>query len=323
MERIEILVTGASGFIGKNLVLELAKTKVTRILVRRTSNVEAFKHNKNIEIFFGDIENGEGLGQSLDGIEGVIHCAARTTGRCFDDYYISNVVGTVNLIAAMERGSVRRLLYLSSQAVCGTTDKKKPVNEDDKPMAYSNYGFSKKLAEDAVIASSLDYIILRPPSMYGPHDVEMLKYIMMLNSGFCPIVGSGEKYFSFMHVGDLVRLIIKLTSNGFFNRRIYFTNDGNCYSFNETVRAIMQALDKRPPIKIHIPTAVCMFCGLLSDVFLNEKRVICRDKIRELARDCWLCSNERLTREIGFKPQYNLADGMADTVRWYRRNGWL
>jgi len=318
-----MLVTGASGFIGKNLVLELAKTKAMRILVRRTSNIAVFKNNQHIEIFFGDLENGEGLDRSLDGVGVVIHSAARTAGRCFDDYYLSNVIGTVNLIAAMERGSARNLLYLSSHAVCGTTDKKKPVDEDTKPIPFSDYGLSKKLAEDAVIASRLDYIILRPPGVYGPHDVEMYKYIMMLNRGICPVVGSSEKYFSFMHVSDLIRLIIKITSNGFFNRRIYFTSDGNCYSLDETVREIMQALDKRPPIKIHVPTSVSMFCGLLSDVFLNEKRFIWRDKVRELARNCWLCSNERLTREIGFKPQYDLKNGMADTVKWYRLNGWL
>jgi nucleoside-diphosphate-sugar epimerase len=323
MARTGILVTGASGFVGKNLTSAMAMSQTVRAFVRPTSDVSALRGNANIEFRYGDIETGKGLESALAGIQVVVHSAARTTGRCLNDYYRSNVIGTWNLVKAMERGKVKKLVFLSSQAVCTVNDPAKAVDEDTEAVPFSSYGYTKKVAEDIVAASRLDYIILRPSGVYGPYDVEMYKYIMMIDRGICPIVGSSDKRFSFIHVVDLVRLVIKIISEDLFNREIYFVSDGNCYSMVQSVQDVTRALDRKSPVKIHVPVLVAMLGGLLGDVFLKNRKPFGRDKVRELAQNCWVCSSAKLTRETGFKPQFDFARGMADTVRWYRRNGWL
>jgi UDP-glucose 4-epimerase len=64
--------------------------------------------------------------------------------------------------------------------------------------------------------------------------------------------------------------------------------------------------------------------GILNDALISEKkRVISRDKVRDMSQKYWLCSNERLVRELGYKPSYDLERGMDETVDWYRRNGFI
>ena len=318
-----MLITGATGFIGKNLVPEFTKSKKVRILVRQTSNIELFKGNKAIEIAYADLEHGEGIKEALDGVDIVVHCAARTIGRNFVQYYKTNTQGTANLIRAMRKKKIKGIVYLSSHAACGPSNEKRSCTETEQPRPISFYGVTKKLAEDIVRQSDIPYIILRPVSVYGPHDMDILKYIKLLNSGICPIVGFGEKYLNFIYVKDLVSLMIRIVEAGKFYNRIYFINDGNCYSYTEVLNAIEAILHKRN-VRIYAPKSFALFIGLMNDIFLHEKkRLIWRDKIRELAAEYWLCSNESCIEEFNFAPQYSLKDGMKETINWYKKHGYL
>jgi nucleoside-diphosphate-sugar epimerase len=318
-----ILITGATGFIGKNLVPELAKKNTVRILVRKTSNIELFRENRAVEIIYGDLEHNVGLVHALDGVDIVVHSAARTIGRNFVQYYKMNTQGTANLIQAMRDTNVKNILLLSSHAACGPTHEQRSCTESEKPVPISSYGLTKKLAEDIVRRSGISYIILRPVSVYGPHDYDILKYINLLNSGICPIVGFGEKYLNFIYVKDLVRLIITIIETGRFDNKTYFINDGNCYSYTEVLSTIEKTLHKGS-VKIRVPMSLAMFIGVLNDVFLPEKkRGVWRDKVRELAASCWLCSNENCIKEFKFTPRYSLKDGMQETIDWYKTHGFF
>lgn len=318
-----VLITGATGFIGKNLIPALIKFQKIRILVRRTSNIELFKKNSKIEITYGELEKDEGIEQALNGVDTVVHCAARTIGKNFIEYYRTNTTGTANLIRAMNKKKIKKILYLSSHAVCGSCYEKKPIKEIDQPNPISFYGMTKKLAEDIIIKSGINYIILRPVSVYGPYDMEILKYIKLLNRGICPVIGFGEKYINLIFITDLVELIITLIRANKFNNQIYFINDGNCYSYKELLNEITNILGVNN-LKVYIPETMALFYGLLNDVFLRrQKRLIWRDKVREMARKYWLCSNEKLRDDFNFIPKHMLKQGMKETIDWYRTHGFL
>ena len=317
------LITGATGFIGKNLIPVLIRFQKIRILVRRTSNIELFKKNSKIEITYGELEKDEGIEQALNGVDTVVHCAARTIGKNFIEYYRTNTTGTANLIRAMNKKKIKKILYLSSHAVCGPGCEKKSVKESDQPNPVSFYGMTKKLAEDIVMNSGINYTILRPVSVYGPYDMEILKYIKLLNRGICPVIGFGEKYINLIFITDLVELIIILIRANKFNNQIYFINDGNCYSYKELLNELTNILGINN-LKVYIPETMALFYGLLNDVFLHrQKRFIWRDKVREMARKYWLCSNEKLRGDFNFTPKYMLKQGMKETVDWYRAHGYL
>ena len=317
------LVTGATGFVGKNFIFEIIKRKNVRIFVRRTSNITHFKGRKEIEIAYGDLENNVGIKEALDGVDVVIHCAARTVGRNFIEYYKTNTIGTANLIKTMLQKNVKKIVYLSSHAACGPCNEKKSITETDQPKPISFYGITKKIAEDIIMQSNISYIILRPVSIYGPYDTEILKYVKLLNYGICPVIGFGEKYINLIYVNDLVQMIIKVIDVGKFDNKIFFLSDGHCYSFTEVVGMIAEVLNKNN-LKIHVPEVMALFAGLLNDIFLPEKkRTIWRDKVKELAREYWLCCSESAVREFGFVPKYSLKEGMRETINWYRKQGFL
>ena len=318
-----VLITGATGFIGKNLIPALIRFQKIRILVRKTSNIELFKKNSKIEITYGELEKDEGIEQALNGVDTVVHCAARTIGKNFIEYYRTNTTGTANLIRAMNKKKIKKILYLSSHAVCGPGCEKKSVKESDQPNPVSFYGMTKKLAEEIVMNSGINYTILRPVSVYGPYDMEILKYIKLLNRGICPVIGFGEKFINLIFITDLVELIITLIRANKFNNQIYFINDGNCYSYKELLNEITNILGVNN-LKVYIPETMALFYGLLNDVFLRrQKRLIWRDKVREMARKYWLCSNEKLRDDFNFIPKYMLKQGMKETIDWYRTHGFL
>ena len=323
MKSERILVVGASGFVGKNLVLEMAARKHINILVRPTSNVDLFESNKNIGIRYGDLESGRGLEQAMNGIDLVINCAAKTMGRSYWEFYNTNTVGTANLIRAMVKRNVMKILFLSSHAACGPSIGGTVLDERHAQMPVSFYGRTKKLAEDLIRRSPLTYTIIRPVSVYGPHDKEILTYVRLLNYGFCPVIGYGTKYLNLIHVKDLVDMMIAFVDRDLFANRTYFANDGRCYSLHSILDTIANALGKKS-VKVHIPAFLAMFVGLLNDALVPpHKKLVTRDKIRELACRAWVCSSTRVVEEIDFHPRYSFDRGIIETIEWYRRNGYL
>lgn len=318
-----ILITGATGFIGKNLIPVLAKHHRLRILVRRTSNIELFKEKPNIDIVFGDIEKGAGIDDALQNIDMVVHAAARTMGKNYLEYYQTNVLGTLNVIRAMEKRDVKKILLLSSHAACGPSPDKTPLTEKANPKPISLYGRTKYMAESIVIRSTLDYVILRAVSVFGPHDMDVLRYIKYITQGIAPIIGCGEKYLNVIYIEDLVKVILKIINSNKFNNRIYFVNDGLPYTLQGVLDNIAHLLNKRTH-QICIPKSIAMLYGLINDVFLHpKKRVIWRDKIRELKQKHWLCSNERITAEFNFRADFTFDQAMEKTLKWYKNNGFL
>ncbi len=318
-----VLVTGASGFVGKNLIPEITKDRNVKLLVRSTSNIDEFKGLKRIEIVYGDLEHNQGIDAALKAVDVVIHCAARTIGRNFAEYYKTNTIGTENLVKAMERNHVKGMVYLSSHAACGPSLRKNPSDESVKPKPISFYGMTKMFAEDAIRKSQVPYTILRPVAVYGPHDTEILKYIEFMNRGICPIIGFGKKQVNMIYVKDLVQLIIKVIDNGNFSNNTYFVNDGHCYDYDEVVEEIAHVLGKKN-LKIHIPEILAALVGLMNDVFVTEKRrTVWRDKVRELAQANWSCSADSISQDLGFVPKYSLTEGLEQTIEWYKSAGFL
>jgi nucleoside-diphosphate-sugar epimerase len=318
------LVTGATGFIGKNLVPVLAAENRIRIFVRPTSDIAFYKNHPRIEIALGGLEQGQGLDRALEGVSTVVHVAGRTMGRSRSDFYRTNVLGTENLLAAMRRARTPNIVLISSYAACGSSPDRKGLSEEAPARPTCVYGWSKQKAESAVIKSGLRFIILRPPAVYGPYDEDVLQIIKMINRGFYPVLGAGEQYTDFIYVRDLVEVIKKVVNESIFNDRVYFVNDGRGHALSEVVRLIADILGKKRLLKVPIPKTIGLIFGVLSDVLiLEKKRVISRDKFRLLTQKAWLGSSKRMIREIGFRPAYDLSKGMTETIDWYRRNGFI
>jgi len=319
-----ILVTGATGFIGKNFVLEQVRRTPIKILVRRTSNISVYKNKPWVLINYGDLNNRQGLDSALEDVDLVIHCAAKTMGRNYYEFYHSNVVATENLIKAMKRKNINKIIFLSSQSAGGPGSSKDGLDEKANSVPISYYGLSKKIAEEIVVDSGLDYIILRPCSVYGPYDMEILKIIKLIEKGFCPIIGKEEKYINLVYGKDLVALIQIIIEKNLFNHKIYYVSDGVCYAFNDVVIVIQEILKKKKCIKIKIPESIALLFGMFNDLFVPQRlRFVGYDKIKEMSENFWVCKTSNIMEDTGWSPSYSLKKGMEETIRWYRENNYL
>lgn len=323
LARSRILVTGATGFIGKHLIAALVPHARVRALVRRTSDITSLRQHRTVEIVYGDLDTDQGLDQALDNMESVVHCAARTIGATYHEYYRTNTLGTLHLIKAMQRNAVKNILLLSTNAASGPGTSRRSLCESDEPRPVSHYGMTKKLSEDIVKQSGLHFIILRPVAVYGPYDMDMLKYIRLIAQGICPVVGFGEKYLNMIYVNDLVRLMVVCIARRAYLNRTFFVHDGRCYKFSEAIHTIAGILGRKVRI-VHVPKCCAMVYSILSEVFLPPaKRLIRRDKIHELACRYWVCSTDNLKNDLAFEPRYTLTQGMEETIRWYKEHDYL
>lgn len=319
-----VLLTGATGFIGKNFALEYTKKKQIKILVRYTSDISIYRENPAVLISYGNLLRDDGLDSALEGVECVIHCAARTTGRNFYEFYQANTIVTENLIQAMKRKGVSKILFISSQSAGGSSRTKEGVKESIPSRPISFYGLSKKMAEDIVIESGLSYTILRPCAVYGPYDMEILKFIKLLENRIFPIIGIGKKYLNLIYVKDLVSLMEMIVENSIFNNKIYYVSDGICYEFEEVVKEICRILKKDWYIKINFPVSFALIFGLMNDLLLpQKKRLVGYDKIKEMSENFWVCESSEVIKEIGWQPVHCLNKGMEETILWYQKKGYL
>ncbi len=319
-----ILLTGATGFVGKNFVLEYSKKAPLRIFVRQSSDIRLFRSNPMISIYYGSLIYGTGLDEALKNVEAVVHCAARVSGRNFAEFYQTNVVATMNLLNAMKKNKVNRLLFVSSQAAAGPSSRDSISDGARAAHPVSFYGRTKKIAEKFVASTGIAYTIIRPCSVYGPFDTEILKIIKLLRHGICPVIGRNEKYVNLIYIKDLISLMLKIVEESHFRQKTYYVSDGICYQYDEIIKTICQILHKPRVIKVHFPESVAFIFGLLNDLFLSEKkRIIGFDKVREMSQDFWVCQVSNIFEEVKWKPEYSLFKGMTETIKWYRDNSYL
>jgi len=325
---MKALVTGSSGFIGSTLVEKLTQTGHQVVcLIRRNSSREWLNH---LPVTFcqADLMSGEGIAQALAGVDWVFHLAGVTKAKKRQGYLDGNVIPTQQLLRACSSAAdLKKFIHISSQAAAGPSLPGIPLTEDDEPHPISIYGESKWLAEKEVMKYSgqLPVTILRPPSVYGPKDRDILTYFRNVKKGFVLVLGKGTQQISIVHVTDLVQAMILAAENPASCGKVFFVAGDGHFDWQTIGSQIAQALEKKV-VTIHVPVwmlSIVSQVSLLASRFSARPALLNQDKVREMIQPSWLCSNERAKRELGFHPQVSLEQGVAETAAWYREKAWL
>ena len=297
---MKILVTGASGFVGKNLINRLSPKYCLCGFSRRKT--------EGINYFEGDIANIEDLERAIVNVDTVIHIAGLIRGSK-KAFYTTNVLGARNLSILAARHNIKKIIYVSSLAAKGPLEKNEPV---------SYYGYTKRLGELELLKNSHIYnlIILRPPVIYGPHEQEVYKLIKLAKrTGF--FFALKHMKLSFIYVEDLIDAIDVVLNCQFIGPKVYTICEDACYDFFEIADIIGYHLAQS------IKTVTLPDIILESIFFGFKKSGIFFDKINEINANLWVCNSNEFMQDFGFKVKHNLFNGMYKTIRWYRENGWL
>lgn len=203
-----ILVTGASGFTGGNLVLRLRQLgHPVRAFVRPGSKVQPLL-NQGAEVVEGDVTRPDDVERAAEGVWKIFHIAALfRTAKHPDSYYHDvNVGGTENVLEAARRHGVERVIHCSTIGVHGDVSEvpsteESPYNPGDIYQVTKLAG--EQVARDA-FANGLAGTVVRPSSIYGPGDLRMLKLFRTVYNGSFRMFGSGDVFFHMVYIDDLI-----------------------------------------------------------------------------------------------------------------------
>lgn len=327
---MKVLVTGGSGFLGSHIAEQLARQgHAVRALVRKSSNTKFLSTVQGVELAYGAVEDKDAVAHAADGIDAVIHSAGVVKAKTPADFAATNVDGTRNLleVALDRRTRIKRFVFVSSLAAHGPSSDGAPIAHDCVPSPVTAYGRSKLAAERMVTAAKDDLLVttIRPPTIYGPRDTEMLAFFESLAMGVLPVMGKGTQKLSVIYAEDAARACIAAITNEHASGRAYYVEDGRSYTLGEMAELYLGTTGKRA-FRVPVPIPLLHVAALGNELWgkvRNEARMFTRDKINELIAPHWVCSSEPIRNELGWKPEVQWAEGAKRTAEWYRAAGWI
>ncbi len=327
---MKVLLTGASGFVGSHILDVLRNRNIdTAVLLRSTSNPRFLRaHLPTLEVRTGSIGDPESLRRALRGITHVIHGAGLTKALRRSDFYQGNQFGSRNVAEAVSqhRDSIQRLVHISSLAVGGPALPAKPAREDDSPQPISDYGQSKLGGEEAVKSiCQVPYVIVRPPAVYGPRDDGFLSLFQAVKAHVIPHFLGGIAALSMVYVKDLADAVLSCLTHPAATGRTYYVASPTVLPGDEFAREIARQLKTWTvtlPLPVPLLWPVCLAQEAISQL-TRQAHVLGLQKYPELRAPGWVCDPTRLREELGVVAATPFADGIAETLAWYRQEGWL
>lgn len=330
---MNILITGASGFIGSFIVSEaLRRGMEVWAAVRRTSS-RKYLTDPRIHFVELNLESREEMVGQLRGLsfDYVVHAAGATKCLHAADFFRINTEGTRNLVNALRDTEMplRRFVYVSSLSVYGPVRETQPygeIMETDTPQPNTAYGRSK-LESERFLDSLTDFpfVTLRPTGVYGPRERDYFLMAKSIKGHTDFSVGYKPQDLTFVYVEDVVQAVFLAIERG-RNGRKYFLSDGRVYSSRTFSDLIHRELGRPWLLRVKAPIwvlRVVTFFGEYVGRMTGQISALNNDKYNIMKQRNWRCDIRPAIEELGYRPQYDLERGVKLTVKWYLENGWL
>jgi nucleoside-diphosphate-sugar epimerase len=284
-----------------------------------------------IEIVHGNITQPEtlaGIGNEMDCL---LHLATLGHMSNFtvpeEMFEAINVSGTRNIMEEALKAGIKKIVHCSSVAAMGICDDI-PATENSPCKPHHAYGRSKLQAEILVKAmvseKNLPATIVRFSMVYGPGDPrDILKLTRMAKRGTFPQIGSKPKLTPLIHVEDAVSGLLLAADRGRAGE-VYLLTNKNSEPFDQIRKIIQEALGTRRPT-IHIPESAALALALLIEKtysLVGKTPPVTRKNIESTLADR-IFSIAKAQRELGFEPTVDPAEGLRETVMWYKEKGWV
>jgi uncharacterized protein YbjT (DUF2867 family) len=298
-----IAVTGGTGFVGSHFIeLALAQGHQLRALTRRPQPGRA-----GITWIEGALDTPDSLAVLVQGADAVLHIAGVINAPDRAGFAAGNIEGTRALIAATEAAGVRRFVQVSSLT----------AREPD----LSLYGWSKAEADKLLIASNLDWTIVRPPAIFGPRDQEMLELFRLAKRHVLPLPPAGGRM-SVIAVGELIRLLLALPTSNALIREIVEPDDGrpDGWDHRDFARAIGIAMGSKV-LPLPLPRSILDAIAALDGLFRGKNAKLTPDRVAYFCHRDWV-SHARPPTDV-WAPQEETPTALTATAQWYRAQGSL
>lgn len=337
-----VLITGALGWLGINLINSLVKglpgcpslsqpqanLRIRCLILPSQDPLLLTELGDQIEVIKGDLRNLEDCKHFCHDSEGatLFHTAGMIHPQGVKEFYDVNVQGTVNFLEAAIAAKVRRAIIVSSNSPCGCNPHIDHLFDEVSPYnPYMNYGRSKMLMELEVKkrqqAGQIETVIIRAPWFYGTNQPpRQTLFFQMIRDGKVPIVGSGENRRSMVYLDNLCQGLILAAQTEKANGEIYWIADEKPYTMNEIVDTIENLLEsefeqKCAHKRLHLPDFVSEI-ALMIDAFI-QKLGFYHQKIHVLSEmnKTIVCSVAKAKFELGYTPSITLEEGTRRSLQ--------
>jgi nucleoside-diphosphate-sugar epimerase len=319
------LVTGGGGFVGRYVVEQLlSRGYAVRSLGRRP---QADLAELGADVLCGDLRDSEAVKSACEGVDAVIHVAAKAgVWGSWDDYFGPNVIGTRNVVAGCRAQGVRYLVYTSTPSVVFN---RKPIINGDETMPYGSnwlchYAATKAMAEAEVLSANgldLKVLALRPHLIFGPGDPHLLPRV--IESALCgrlKIVGGGVNRVDVSYVEDVATAhlnALDVLVNGDKGGRAFFISQGEPVLLWPWVNSILEGLGHTPIVK-RVPLPLAYGVGTVCEYIWRLARrqddpPMTRFVAVELAKDHFF-SIQAAYSELGYKPSVSMEAALDATI---------
>lgn len=299
-----LAITGGTGFVGSHLLdAAIAAGHQVKALTRREQSPR-----DGVEWIGGDLDNRAALERLVGEVDAIIHVAGVISAHSAAAFDKGNVDGTLAMLAAATAGGIRRFVHVSSLAA--------------REPKLSLYGASKARAEELVHGSGLDWVIVRPPAVYGPGDRETLELFRMAKLGLMLMPPRGRV--SVIHVDDLARLLLALAAPATPSRILIEPDDRKPggWTHREFARALSEAVGTKAAI-LSSPGLLLRLAARADQWIRREKAKLTVDRAAYFSHRNWVVEPKRACPPGLWHPEIDTAGGLKDTAAWYRAQGWL
>lgn len=322
-----VVITGATGFVGKRLAKALHQRGYKLRVLARSSKDDAYFQSLGAQIYHGDIKDPAVPGWLMDGACGLFHLASivQQAGLPDEEFWDVHVHAVKRLMEESARHGVKRIVHCSTTGVLGDITNP-PADETFPYSAKDIYQVTKAEGEKTALAfngvDGLEVTVIRPAMVYGPGDTRLLKLFRLIASGSFRMIGAGSALAHPVYVDDLVDGMILAYESPKAPGSVYILGGDRYVTLWEWAKTIATAsgvsLSGRsiPYLPVMIAAVLCEgICkpfGIEPPLF--RRRVDFFVKNRAFSID-------RARRELGYSPKTGLPEGAAATIRWYRENG--
>jgi len=306
------IITGATGGLGRNLGEFLAKEGWEVLGFGRNETI-----GKELNFTFKsfDLSSLDACLEAFEEADVVFHCAARSSPwGSYELFYKDNVVATKNVLEAMKKHNIPKIVYVSTPSVYFDFRSQRNVKESFRPKRFVNaYATTKYEAEELVLASDFETSIIRPRGIFGEYDTVLIPRLeKVAQKGFLPLIKNRDALVDITYVGNVVHAMHLCATKTLPKNSIFNISNDEPMPISKLFKMVMKTVGKEveyKKINYSVMMALATVLELVAKVTRGKEPMITKYGVGLIAHDQTLdLSNAK--EILGYEPQYTIEEGL-------------
>ncbi len=326
----KILVTGATGFLGKYLVEQLLSGGYEVLALGR--NEEAGRKLAEMGASFckGDFTDKEGCSVYFDNVDYVIHAGALSTvWGSWDSFYNTNVIGTRNICELCMEKNIKRMVYISSPSIYSGKVHRFDIRENEYDSRNElNYYIKSKIMSEEIVQKfqeeGLYTVVLRPRGLFGIGDTSLIPRILKANQKIgIPLFNKGKNYVDITCVENVAYAAMLCVQAENINGQVFNISNGEPMQFKEILELFMKSIEGKArylKLPFNLVYGIASFLETIYRIFhINGEPALTRYTVCTLAFSQTL-NISKAKKLLGYEPKITIAEGITNYGKWWKEN---